>query len=83
MSAAWGEGRVDRWEGRGVKVVGAGGLVEEVVVGSVAAVEEEGRRVVFVGAWLMIEVTRSGTEAGVTFSISVKAGRRRHVVGWL
>jgi hypothetical protein len=37
--------------------------------------------VVFVGACEMMEVMRVGTVAGVTFSMRVKAGRRRTVVG--
>lgn len=39
------------------------------------------REEVFVGALLIYVETRVGTEAGVTFSIIVKAGRRRTVVG--
>lgn len=36
---------------------------------------------VLIGAVLMILVIKEGTEAGVTFSMIVKAGRRRIVVG--
>jgi len=41
------------------------------------------RGVLFVGATLMKEVIRVSTEAGVTFSMMTKAGRRRIVVGSL
>jgi hypothetical protein len=37
--------------------------------------------VVVVGALEMMEAIRVGTVAGVTFSMMVKAGRRRTVVG--
>ena len=41
------------------------------------------RGVVFVGERSMYLVISSGTEAGVTFSMIRKEGRRRTVVGWV
>lgn len=41
------------------------------------------RGVVFVGERSMYFVTSSGTETGVTFSMNMKEGRRRTVVGWV
>lgn len=44
-------------------------------------IDWEAKSVVFVGALLIMVVISSGTEAGVTLSIIVKAGRSNTVVG--
>lgn len=49
--------------------------------GNEAGIEIGPKGVVFVGALLMNSEMRVFTDAGVTFSIMTKAGRRRTVVG--
>lgn len=59
------------------------GVEEDLASGSGVWGEDFGPRrgVVVVGAGLMCWRMRSGTVAGVTLSMNVKAGRRRTVVG--
>ncbi len=61
--------------------VKAAGVASGKGAGSAAGMLSGARGEVFVGALLMISVMRIGTVAGVTFSIIVKAGSNKTVVG--